>query len=52
MAKHYENHSTVVSLVHSPEVMSHEDVKENDDQGFISISPLRRDHKQTVNKCL
>lgn len=31
MAKHYENHSTVVSLVHSPEVMSYEDVKENDD---------------------
>ncbi len=28
MAKHYENHSTVVSLVHSPEVMSYED--END----------------------
>ncbi len=22
------------------------------DRGFISISPLRRDHKQTVNKCL
>lgn len=31
MAKYYENHSTVVSLVHSPEVMSYEDVKENDD---------------------
>lgn len=31
MAKHDENHSTVVSLVHSPEVMSYEDVKENND---------------------